>query len=60
MSGNEEVKREQLRRLMADCPACEPEEEADVPPEQLDAWIRSHGEEPVTEAHALASKAVLA
>ncbi len=39
---NTKDKREQLRRLMADCPACVPADADDVPDAELGDWIANH------------------
>lgn len=39
---NTAEKRAHLRTLLADCPACAPEDEEGVPDDKLDAWISSH------------------
>ena len=39
---NTAEKRAHLRLLLADCPACCPEDEEHVPDDKLDAWISSH------------------
>lgn len=35
-------KREKLRELMADCPACDDDDADDVADEDLDTWLTSH------------------
>lgn len=35
-------RRDRLRELMADCPACVPEDADEIPDEELDGWIKSH------------------
>jgi hypothetical protein len=35
-------KRELLKKYMADCPACEPEDADAVPDADLDEWLTSH------------------
>jgi hypothetical protein len=47
------AKRERLRQMMADCPACVAEDANHIPEADLDRWISSH-----EKAHAVASVSV--
>ena len=42
------IRRERLRELMADCPACVADDADEVSDVDLDAWLISHGTDPQT------------